>query len=194
MIQAVNRPIPLAVRRALRFLLRLPLGRVSGFRIHGAARLPASRRPLILAANHAAFIDTVYFILALRPRFTVCGAQPRLFRSRARRALMAVANILRVDDKPQFLNDCAALLRAGEILLIYPAMGRTRGLGEFKSWAAEVALACDVPLLPCFIGGTGTDQGPPRLNVGELLAPSGDPRTLTARLRERIAELEPYTS
>ncbi len=189
----VNQPLFLALRGLLRFLLKGPAVVLGGFRVAGAERLPQRRRALILTCNHAAFIDSVYMILAVCPRFTICGAKPRLFRSALLRAAMALANILRVESREQFLADTGRLIAADETLLIYPEMGRNADrLGEFKTWAAEVALANDTPLLPCYLYGTtrGHD-GPPRLIVGEELAAEGDAETLTGRLRQAILALAP---
>lgn len=190
---AVNRPLFLAGRRVLR-LLAAPLARhLLAFRVVGGEKLPAAPRPLILAANHAAFVDSVFFILAVGPRFTICGARPRLYRNVVLRGLMALANILRVDSHHQFLTDCRALLAAGEILLVYPEMGRRpAGLGAFETWAAEVALASGAPLLPCYLYGTTRGhRPPPRLHVGDEIVPAGDAAALTARLRRAIVELSP---
>ena len=198
--QRVNRPLPLAARRLLRTLLK-PVFALKGFRVEGAGRLPRRRRALILVANHAAFIDSVLMILAVRPRFTVCGAQPKYFSSAKKRALMSLANILRVDDGESFLRDCRRLLDDGEILLVYPEMGRyPEGLGPFRTWAAELALAARVPVLPCYIyGTTGGQEGPPRLRVGEEISPEAFPPAgeasraegLTDRLRSEILALAP---
>lgn len=188
----VNRPFWLASRWVLGHLLR-PVAWLRGWRVEGGERLPRHRRAMILVANHAAFIDSVVFILALGPRFTVCGAKPRLFRNARLRALMALANILKVDGKERYLRDCATLLAAGEILLIYPEMGRfPDGLGEFQTWAAEVALAAGVPILPCYVAGTTRgQQGPPRLMVGHGMEPVGDAHSLTTALRRAILALAP---
>ena len=196
MTAGLNRPLPLLVRRVLRLLLKTPVVLLRGFRVEGAERLPARRRPLILAANHAAFIDSVYFILAVRPRFAVCGAKPRFFATAPRRLLMAIANILPVHDHDGFLADCRALLAAGEILLIYPEMGRNpSGMGEFQTWAAEVALASRAPILPCYLYGTTEGHaGPPRLIAGEEMEPTGDAALLTRRLREAVASLAPRSA
>ncbi len=189
----VNRPAFLALRGVLRFLLKGPFVAFKGFRVEGAERLPREPRGLILTCNPAAFIDSVYLILAVRSRFTICGAKPRLFRSAVLRAVMALANILRVEDHDRFLADTGALLAAGENLLIYPEMGRfPDGLGDFETWAAEVALANGAPLLPCYLYGTTRGQsGAPKLIVGEEMAPEGDAETLTDRLRRAILTLAP---
>jgi 1-acyl-sn-glycerol-3-phosphate acyltransferase len=180
MTTTVNRPLPLLVRRLLRPLLRVALF-ARGFRALGAARLPRKRRALILIANHAAWVDSVLFIAAVRPRFTVCGAKPRYFETAPRRMLMALLNILPVRDRDEFVADCTSLLAKDEIVLIYPEMGRN--VGEFRTWAAEVALASGAPILPCYVGGTT------RLIVGQELLPAGDAPSLTRQLFDAVAAL-----
>ncbi len=187
----VNRPAALAVRGTLKRLLAPPVRLLRGFRVEGSDRLPARRRPLILVANHAAFIDSVYLILAVGPRFTICGAKPRLFKNAALRSVMAVGNILRVESHEQFLRDTRALLSAGEMLLVYPEMGRNPdGMEKFETWAAEVALASGAPLLPCYLfGTTNGHRGKPLLMVGQEFEPFGDPAILTGHLRRQIGAL-----
>ncbi len=189
----VNRPAYLALRRLSRSVLEVVFHLLKGFRVEGAERLPRRPRPLILTCNHAAFIDSVYLIVAVRSRFTICGAKPRLFRSAVLRAVMALANILKVESREQFLAETSALLAAGETLLIYPEMGRfPDALGDFKTWAAEVALASSVPLLPCYLHGTTRGhRGSPKLIIGEELAPEGAAEALTDRLRRAILALAP---
>jgi len=192
-LSSVNRPHWLLLRRLLKLVLRPAVLLGKGLRVRGAHRLPRRRRPLILVSNHAAFIDSIYIILSVAPRFTICGAKPRLFRTPTRRALMALANILKVDDHGQYLHDCKTLLEAGEILLIYPEMGRfAHRLGPFKTWAAEVALANDTPLQPCYLYGTTRGhRGAPQLIVGQELLPSGDAESLTTQLHQAISALAP---
>ncbi len=189
----VNRPFFLALRGILRLLLKAPFYLLKGFRVEHGERLPRRRMPLILACNHAAFIDSVYLILAVPGRFTICGAKPRLFRSALLRFAMALANILKVESHKQFLADTQGLLAAGETLLIYPEMGRfPKAMGNFKTWAAEAAIDNQVPVLPCYLyGTTHGHEGAPRLVVGERLEPTGDATTLTRRLREAILALAP---
>ncbi len=189
----VNRPLFLALRAILRLLLKGPVYLLKGFRVEHGERLPRQRSAMILACNHAAFIDSVYLILAAPSRFTICGAKPRLFRSALRRFAMALANILKVESREQFLADTGVLLAAGETLLIYPEMGRfPDALGEFKTWAAEVAIANQAPMLPCYLYGTTRGHhGAPRLVVGEALPPTGTADQLTRRLREAIEALMP---
>jgi 1-acyl-sn-glycerol-3-phosphate acyltransferase len=192
-VQAVNRPGWLAARRVLKWTAGPALVAASGFRVRGAERLPRRRQPLILACNHAAFADTVWLTAAVGPRFVVCGGRPRLFRTAARRALMALGNVLPAAEPTAYVEACAALLRAGEVLLCYPEQRRNPlGLGPFHPWVAEIALAAGVPLLPCYLYGTTQGHsGPPWLAVGDALPPAGHPAALTADLRAAIAALGP---
>ncbi len=180
----------MVANRLLRKLLGPPAF-LAGFRVEGASRLPRQRRALILACNHASYSDTVYVSLAIRPRFVLCGAKPRLFRDRRRRALMAVANAIEVRGLEQYLADCQILLGRGEILLTYPEMGRNPdGLGTLSTWPAEVALATKTPILPMYLHGTTRGhEGPVRLRVGRELAPTGTAEDLTEVLGREILAL-----
>ena len=193
MIDHVNRPCYLFLRSILKLLVTCYLHLFKGYRVEGKEHLPHGRMPSILIANHAAFIDSVYIICAVKPRFTICGAKPSYFQNVFRRHIFRTANILKVENHEQFLHDCGLLLRSGEVILIYPEMGRNpEGLGEFKTWAAEVALAQHAPVIPCYLYGTTAGQSEKkRLRVGTPIKPQGSPETLTRDFRESILKLKP---
>ena len=193
MIDHVNRPCFLFLRSILKLLVKFCLHLFKGYRVEGKEHLPRQRMPCILIANHAAFIDSVYIICAVRPRFTICGAKPVYFQNFFRRQVFRTANILQVKSHEQFLHDCGLLLRSGEVILIYPEMGRhPGGLGEFKTWAAEVTLAQQVPVIPCYLYGTTEGQsGKKRLRVGTPIMPQGNPEALTRVFRDTILNLKP---
>lgn len=188
----VNRPNYLLIRLILKTIIRA-LFRMKGYRIHGKEYLPAKRQPAILIANHAAFIDSIYIISSVKPRFAICGARPKYFQKRLIRYLFHIANILKVENHDQFLKDCGYLLKNGEIILIYPEMGRfPDGLGPFQTWAAEVALSAGVPVIPLYLYGTTKGQSDSkRLFVGSPITPQGDPESLTQIFRKAIADLNP---
>jgi 1-acyl-sn-glycerol-3-phosphate acyltransferase len=193
MIDHVNRPGYLFLRSILKLLITCYLHMFKGYHIEGKKNLPHQRMPCILIANHAAFIDSVYLICAVKPRFTICGAKPKYFQNFFRRHVFRTANILKVESHEQFLHDCGLLLRSGEAILVYPEMGRNpEGLGEFKNWAADVALAQQVPVIPCYLYGTTAGQsGKKRLRVGTPIKPQGSPETLSQHFRESILKLKP---
>jgi 1-acyl-sn-glycerol-3-phosphate acyltransferase len=183
----VGRPWSRGARRALQVAAPLWL-RAHDMHIEGAERLPIRRERLLLACNHTAFADTVHLAAAIGPRFVVIGGHPRLFRDPARRAIMGVGQILRVDDEAQLVRDGVALLDRGELVLAYPELGRRpEGLGSFSPAIARVALTAGVAILPLRLSAAG--QRPVRLWVGHRLAAVGDPGSLTAELRRAIADL-----
>ena len=190
MTRAVNHPFYLALRGILKFFIRGVLF-IKGFRVVGGAHVPRKRKPCILICNHAAFIDSVYLICAVRPRFTICGARPKYFKNPLLRFVFRTANILKVENRDQFLEDCGRLLDGGEILLIYPEMGRNpEGIGIFKTWAAEVSLAQRAPVVPCCLYGTTKGQeGPKRLYAGQEVPPHGSAEELTRTYREAVLGL-----
>jgi 1-acyl-sn-glycerol-3-phosphate acyltransferase len=187
----VNRPAWLAARRLVRSLVR-PLLAARGFAVVGAERLPRRRKTLLIVCNHAALVDSVYLIAAIRPRFVICGARPAYFDSPTKRALMALANIAPIGDREEYLTRAMRLLCAGEIVLTYPEMARNpNGMGAFVSWAAEAALGVAAPVLPCYLYGTTRGQHRARLFVGTEIEPAGDAEALTERLRTTVAALVP---
>ena len=179
-------------RRALRAALA-PLSRLSGFDVHHPERLPPPG-PWIACCNHAAFVDTVWLHLGVPLDLAVFGGHPRLFRTRSRRALMALGNVRRVDDEAGFLCGIGRRLDAGRPALVYPEGGRNPArLGPFRSWAALASIAHRAPLVPCYLWGTSDGQaGPVGLFVGHPLyplQPADDPASLTGRLRGAIEAL-----
>jgi len=189
----VNRPFALFLRWKLKWVVSAYLRVCRGFRVVGKADLPMARKPCILVCNHAAFVDSVYVICSVRPRFTICGAKSKYFQKWHTRFLFGIANILKVENKNQFLQDCGRLLDAGEILLVYPEMGRhPDGMGEFRTWTAEAALSRSVPVFPCYLYGTTKGQdGPKRLFVGAPLSPAGTAESFTEVMRDAVLRLKP---
>ena len=191
MIHNVNRPVLLFFRSVIRLLLICYFILFKGFKVNGKKNLP-KKGPAIVISNHAAFIDSVFFICSMRRRFVVCGAQPRYFNSRRKRTLMGLANILKVESEEQFLTDCKTLLDKKEIILIYPEMGRNKEeMGEFKDWAAKVALSRKSSVIPCYMYGTTVgEKGGRKLIAGEAIIPDGSSELVTKIFRDKIVELK----
>jgi 1-acyl-sn-glycerol-3-phosphate acyltransferase len=188
----INRPCYLAVRWILKILLRC-IFKLQGFRISGREHLPGRRQGVILICNHAAFVDSIYLITAIKPGFVICGAKPKYFEKRIMRFLLYTANILKVESEGQFKKDCIDLLASKNTLLIYPEMGRNKEkMGPFKRWAAEVALEAAVDVIPCYLyGTTAGDTGAKQLFVGPSIVPEGNAMDLTRQFRESIEALRP---
>ena len=186
---AIDRPLGTLANRLLVRGAGPLIRRARSFRVMGSDNLPASGA-LLIAANHAAFTDSAWMHLAIPRRLVVAGAKPRLFRSTATRAVMALGNVLRVDDRDSWLADVTDLLRSGRCVVTYPAFGRhPEGLGPFRPWVAELSITTGQPIVPAFIHGTTVGHtGPPWVAFGAAVSGS-DPTQLTQTLRSAIHTL-----
>ncbi len=188
----LNRPFFLLVRWIIKRLCRIYFLLTNRLIVEGRQHLPHRRTPTILICNHPSLFDSVYLACVVGPRITVCGAKPKYFSTPLRRFGATIGNVMKVTDREQFLSGCEKLLRAGEIILIYPEMGRNPdSLGEFLPWAAEVALRSNVSIIPCHISGTRPgNTGAVRVQVSEPLTPTGDAISLTLLFRKTVQALE----
>ena len=193
MIRYINHSAYLSIRALVKQLAGIFLFVFKGFRIEGRDRLPGKREAVIVISNHAAFVDSIYFICSIKPRFVICGAKPKYFRKPLIRFAFRIANILKIDNKHQYIEDCSNLLTKGEIILIYPEMGRyPDGMGEFKTWAAEVALKNGVSVIPCFFYGTTKgDTGRKKLIVGTKIESTGTIEEFTLKIKQAVTQLKP---
>lgn len=166
---------------------------LAGVRVRG--RVPTSDRPMILACNHAAYIDTVYLHVGLGEDFVVCGAKPRLFRSPPLRALMKLANVVEVADEAGFFRQVQAGFARGERVLVYPEMGRRpQALGPFVPWFAVAARQAGALIVPIYLYGTSEGHSwPVEIHVGQVIEPRAEEsaQALNARVREAIVALMP---
>jgi 1-acyl-sn-glycerol-3-phosphate acyltransferase len=177
------------------------------FTLEGAEHVPRSGGA-VLASNHVSYLD-----------FTFCGltAQPskRLVRFMAKDAtfhhpvsgpLMRGMHHIPVDRAAGAAAFDAAVeaLKAGEIVGVFPeaTISRSFTLKAFKSGAARMAVAADVPLLPMatwggqriYTKGHRRDLSRGKavsLAVGEPYrpAPGTDPVAATEELKRRIGVL-----
>ncbi|TNE50262.1 MAG: 1-acyl-sn-glycerol-3-phosphate acyltransferase [Deltaproteobacteria bacterium] len=185
------------IRKLLRFLIVHPYARWLSFRkqllVHHPEVWEELSSPFILLANHAAFLDSIYLIRAVPQSFTICGARPKYFARWYWRVLMWLLQIIKVEHRKTYVEDCQRLLQENKPLLIYPEMKRNKeAMGPFKTWAAEVALANHVPVIPAYIYGTTQGQeGPIQIVFGQPYLPDAslDPESLTQDFRSKIQSL-----
>jgi len=191
MNQNINRSFLLYIRAIIRFIIKPIFHTFGKFTVIGKDNLP-EKGPYILISNHAAFIDSIYFICAMPFRFVICGAKPKYFSSFIKRTIFGIANILKVETKEQFIDDCSELLKNKEIILIYPEMGRNaEDMGVFKNWAAEVAVKNGCHVIPCYLYGTTKGQDKKvRLIIGQGFLPEKTPELLTCNMRKKILDLK----
>lgn len=204
-------PAGLAARGAILDGIFRPLlaAEVTGV-THVDPRLGATRRPVVLVANHASHLDTPLVLTALprplRERTVVVAAADYFFGAAWRAVGTALAfgtvPIERRGGTPS--RTPGRLLESGWSLLMFPEGTRSPDgqLGPFRTGAARLALAAGAPLVPVAIRGTYAAMprgrswplpGRPvvHLRLGAPLAalPGEDAAGLTLRARREVARL-----
>jgi 1-acyl-sn-glycerol-3-phosphate acyltransferase len=176
-----------AVYRLAKAVLRRPLHRLYDITVEGHDTLPDG--PLILAANHRSFMDSVFLALVVdRPVSFLAKAEyfddsrvAWLFRSTGqipvRRGSPAGAR--------RALDEADVVLAGGGVVGVYPEGTRSRDgeLHRGKLGPARLAASSGAPLVPIGLIGTDTVQRPgqriPR--IGKKVAIRfGSPRWLAA--------------
>jgi 1-acyl-sn-glycerol-3-phosphate acyltransferase len=128
-----------------------------GYERHGLERVPEDG-PVLLAANHASFLDPPLVGTAVR-RPTCFMARASLFKpplfGRLIRALNAFP-LARGGDPRAALRVAGELLEEGRVVLVFPEGTRTRDgrLGRFKRGAGALAVRHGAPVLPIYIKGS----------------------------------------
>ena len=123
----------------------------------------ASDGPVILAANHLSFIDSVLMMYSLHRRVTFLGKAEYL-RSRATASLFPAAGMIPVDRSgrgvAKSLRYAEQRLAAGEVVGIFPEGSRSRDgrLHRGHVGAAHLALRTGAPIVPVGIIGTDSIQ------------------------------------
>jgi len=191
------------IQRAFR--LFLDLGTVLGlFEVSesGAPRLGAGG--VLVIANHPTLLDAV--ILISRMPQVDCVVKRGAWRNPFLRGIVSAADYVPNDDGEALVEACAARLRAGRSVLLFPEGSRSPhgGLRRFKRGAARIAQRSGCPILPVVLrcDPPALADGQPgylparklhfSIDVGEPIAPAccagreGAPtaaRRLTAELR-----------
>jgi 1-acyl-sn-glycerol-3-phosphate acyltransferase len=185
-----------AVKVVLTPLLRL------GFRIRVEGRAHVPRRgPVILAANHRSFLDSIFLPLAIGRRRMTFVAKAEYFEQRRTAWFFRGVGQIPIQRSGGSASDAALeaatnVLRRGGAFGIYPEGTRTRdGLTHRgHTGVARLARATGVPIIPVALIGTAecqpTDAKLPRLfrrvtiRFGEPITPDryrDDPEGLALR-------------
>ncbi|GAA0915580.1 hypothetical protein GCM10009560_10070 [Nonomuraea longicatena] len=124
---------------------------------------PVPEGPCVLVANHSSHADTAALLAALparlRPR--VAAAADYWFagplRSFVCRTLVSGFPVRRGGGGSADLAAAVRLLEQGRVLVVYPEGTRSRDgrVAEFRTGAARLAEAADVPIVPVLLRGTG---------------------------------------
>ena len=186
------------------------LWRTQGLQISitGMENLPATGGAVV-AINHTGYLDFTFSGLPfyrLRPsRLVRYMAKQEVFDHKVTGPVMRSLHHIPVDRASGSASFDAAVraLKQGEPVGVYPeaTISRSFELKEFKSGAARMAIAADVPIIPHIVWGAQriwTKDHPKKMwrpkvpiavAVGEPIPPTLPPVELTALLRSRMQHL-----
>ncbi len=142
--------------RMVQWTLPLILRMLGGFRVTGRENVPAEGGAVI-ASNHLSFLDPPAVGVAIARR-TYYFAKSELFApvfGWIIRKCYAFP-VERGSADTRALKNAIGLLRAGELLTMFPEGTRSRDgqVGEFDLGAALAASRAGVPIIPCALTGT----------------------------------------
>ena len=143
------------------FLWLMQTTGVMRLEVIGADKLRNCRNVLVLA-NHPTLIDVIALI-SLMPNAS-CVVKQALWRNPFMWGVVRAANYISNTEPDALVQDCAADIKTGQPLLIFPEGTRTvpgQAL-KFRRGAAYIALNSDVPILPVLISCV-----PPTLAKGD---------------------------
>lgn len=182
----------------------LLLTRLSGISLDVTGSIPNAKKPYVLVANHASFIDGMVLIMSSpKPIAIVAGgelATQRLAGPFLRG--LGCEFVLSRDDRRGTANmeRFTQVLRSGRNLAIFPeaSLGSAPGLRRFHLGAFTIAAEAAAEVLPIGIKGSREivppgkrlpAPGKVQVNMGEPIAPKGAGLAAVIALRDR-ARLE----
>jgi 1-acyl-sn-glycerol-3-phosphate acyltransferase len=203
-------PVPAAAwGRPAAWLLTTGMRAWFRLRVTGWEHLPV-HAPCLLCANHASHLDSLALLASAGParsRLVFAAARdyffarPRLARW-ATRALPLIPweRAGRLDPMRENLRHLAACRAGGRIVVFFPegSRSRTGELAPFGDGLAFLATQTDLPVVPCWIGGThrALRKGarwprPGRIDVafGRPLRATADGPDFAARVRDALLAL-----
>jgi 1-acyl-sn-glycerol-3-phosphate acyltransferase len=178
------------------------------FTVTGVENLPTTGGAVV-AINHTSYFDFTFAGLPAyrqgRGRKVRFMAKKEVFDHKISGPIMRSLRHIPVDrdsGAASFDEACQAL-KAGELVGVYPeaTISRSFEIKEFKSGAARMAIAADVPIVPHIVWGAQRiwTKGHPRkllrprvpisVAVGEPIAPTLPAAELTALLHSRMQHL-----
>jgi 1-acyl-sn-glycerol-3-phosphate acyltransferase len=175
------------------------------FTISGVEHLPVSGGAVI-AINHTGYFDFTFAGLPAyeqhRGRKVRFMAKKEVFDSKLTGPIMRSLRHIPVDRDSggQSFDEACRRLKEGELVGVYPeaTISRSFEIKEFKSGAARMAIAADVPIIPHIVWGAQRvwTKGHPRnmvrpkvpiaVSVGEPIYPTLPAAELTALLHSRM--------
>ena len=152
----------IAVAHVLHFLDRLAMRVLFRLRIEGSDRLPGSG-PLVIAANHASYLDPLAIAASLPSRFVrttyFAGWTGLMFHGVASRLFSRIVNVLPVDPDRSALASIGLareVLAGGGVLVWFPE-GRRSPTGALQPLMPGIGALLEespAPVVPVWLEGT----------------------------------------
>ena len=178
------------------------------FTVTGVENLPV-KGGAVIAINHTSYFDFTFAGLPAyqqgRVRKVRFMAKKEVFDTKVGGPIMRSLRHIPVDrdSGAASFSEACLRLKEGELVGVYPeaTISRSFEIKEFKSGAARMAIAADVPIIPHVIWGAQRiwTKGHPRnmrrpkvpisIAVGEPIYPTLPPAELTALLHHRMQHL-----
>lgn len=117
--------------------------------------LAASRgKPVLVLANHPCYLD-ILVLIALIPD-ALCVVKSYVWWNPFYGGVVRAAGYLSNDDPEKLIDACAAALRAGSPLIIFPEGTRSADgrLAAFKAGSFLLAIEAALPIVPISVDGT----------------------------------------
>jgi 1-acyl-sn-glycerol-3-phosphate acyltransferase len=140
--------------------------------------------PVVLAANHVSFLDSLFIPLALRRRVVFLGKSD-LFDRASTRWFFKMVNVIPVRREGGTAGEAAIAaavraLRAGSAVAVYPEGTRSPDgrLHRGKTGVARIALLAGAPVVPVGVIGSGSsssDERDARRRAGRIRVVLGQP-------------------
>ena len=144
-----------------------------GIKVEGLSNVPKNG-PAIIAANHLSFLDSFFIPLVVNRRKVTYLAKADYFKSWKTAWFFRMAGQIPIEREggkksEVALNTALDVLKEGKLLGIYPEGTRSPNdkLHRGRTGVARLALAAQVPIIPCGLIGT-LDVMPPDAKLPKL--------------------------
>ena len=144
----------------LKAILKPILRVLYGVRVEGLENVPR-KGPAIIAANHLSFLDSFFIPMVVNRRKVTYLAKADYFKSWKTSWFFKMAGQIPIDrtggeKSERALRTALRVLKEGKLLGIYPEGTRSPNdkLHRGRTGVARLALAAQVPIIPCGLIGT----------------------------------------
>ncbi len=201
-------PMTLPQRRSAGRVIARGTCRALGLSIRVDGKLPTSKRPSVIAANHSSFIDGLMLYVYLDQPVTFVASTDMEHQFLVGRVMRGFGCVFvdrgRAERSAAAVEQLVNTIRGGLHLLIFPegSISAQPGLRVFRLGAFEAAASSNCPVVPVGIRGSREvlrpgsfrpHHGAVRITIGEPVQPAGnefsDRVVMRDRVRDAIAKL-----